>query len=269
MKSITFTIAVNDEQVCRANALASPVFHNGHPHEIMIRRNFASASLAYNNAMDQAHNDLMVFMHQDVYLPEHWDKKLLNVVNSLEAAGRRWGVLGCFGISLQGEPAGHIFSNGLRLELGGPAPIVPVQSLDEVVLVLRKSSGLRFDAKLPYFYFYGTDICLEAKRNGMENYAMSNFCVHNSIPIRRLPAIFWQSAEYLRVKWRHELPVKTCCVTLSPSRGQMWMTRIRYEQAFFRARSRMNKQIRLPDPSVLIKARVGRYEQQRHDRSVD
>jgi hypothetical protein len=173
----------------------------------------------------------------------------------LEAAGRRWGVLGCFGISLQGEPAGHIFSNGLNLELGYANAIVPVQSLDEVVLVLRKSSGLRFDARLPYFYFYGTDICLEAKRNGMENYAMSNFCVHNSLPIRSLPAIFWQCAEYLRVKWRNELPVKTCCVTLSPWRHQMWMTRIRYEQRFFRIRWRNRKRDRLPDPSVLITAR--------------
>ena len=250
---ISFVIAVNDEQVLRTNALASPALRDGHLHEIILQRNFPSASLAYNAAMTNAGNDLIVFMHQDVYLPESWVEALHATVNFLEVSGRNWGVLGCYGISLQGAPAGHLFSNGLNRELGGPYPTLPVQSLDEVILVLRKSSGLRFDPKLPHFHLYGADICLQARQSGRENYVMSNFCVHNSLAIKRLSAEFWQCAEYLRVKWRHVLPVKTCCVTLLPRRSKMWMTRARYEQGFFRTRWRKRKSARLTDPWAPLK----------------
>lgn len=250
---ISFVIAVNDDKVFRDNVLASPIFVDGHPHEILLRRGFASASLAYNDAITSAKNDLIVFMHQDVYLPKGWDEKIQDVLFSLESSGRKWGVLGCFGISVKGVPVGHVYSSGLNRELGSPQPPTPVQSLDEVLLVLRKSSGLRFDPMLPHFHLYGTDICLQAKRKGVENYAISNFCVHNSLRIRKLPSEFWQCAEYLRVKWRDELPLKSCCVTIYPARSKMLMIRTIFELKSFRNRLRYRnyKSKRLIDPSIL------------------
>jgi hypothetical protein len=247
---LSFIIAVNDEHVLRNNALTSPAFCNGHGHEVLLQRNFPSASLAYNTAIESARNDLIICMHQDVYLPERWVQKLQKVVNFLEALGRRWGVLGCYGISLQGRPVGHIFSNGLNRELGGSHPPVPVQSLDETVLVLRKSSGLRFDVNLPHFHLYGADICLQARRSGLKNYAMSNFCVHNSIAIKKLPAEFWRCAEYLRVKWQNELPVKTCCVTLPSRRSTMWMTQAHAELSFLHKRKSGGGSNRLDNPDI-------------------
>jgi len=69
---ITFVIPVNDNEVYQKNFLASPLFKNKHHHEILRMSNFPSASKAYNAGIDQASNDLIVFAHQDVFLPESW-----------------------------------------------------------------------------------------------------------------------------------------------------------------------------------------------------
>jgi len=57
---------------------------------------------------------------------------------------------------------------------------VTVQTLDEIVLIFRRDSGLSFDETLPHFHFYGTDICMRAAEQGRQCYAISAFCVHNT-----------------------------------------------------------------------------------------
>lgn len=235
--TFSFVVAVNDTEVYSNNVLASPIFSSEQAHEIHPMIGFPSAGLAYNTGMANSKNDLIVFIHQDVYLPEHWDIRLSEIVNSLENIDKNWGVLGVFGISLDGRPVGHVYSNGLNRILGVPGPSIPAQSLDEMVLVFRRSSKLLFDSALPHFHLYGTDICLESKRRGLSNYVISNFCVHNSISIRRLPDEFWRCAEYLRRKWNHQLPVRTCCINLRSSGLIMSMTRIRNNFAFLRKQS--------------------------------
>jgi hypothetical protein len=103
---------------------------------------------------------------------------------------------------------------------------------------------------LPHFHLYGADICLQARRNGLANYAMSNFCVHNSIAIRTLPAEFWRCAEYLRIKWQDELPVKTSCIVLSRGQSAMWIRRTRTELGFLRARKARGASHRLANPKI-------------------
>lgn len=58
-----------------------------------------------------------------------------------------------------GRNAGLVWSNGLGREVRGVCEM-PAQaiSFDEVVLILRKDSGIRFDEQLPGFHLYGTDI---------------------------------------------------------------------------------------------------------------
>lgn len=226
--SLSFVIAVNNEKVFEQNVLASPIFRSGHGHEILVRRGFASAGAAYNDAISAATNDLIVCMHQDIYLPDGWDERLMMSVVSLEGSGEKWGVLGCFGISLEGGPVGHVYSNGLKRELGSPQPPVRVQSLDEIVLIIRKSSGLQFDEMLPHFHLYGSDLCLESQRMGLRNYAIANFCVHNSLPVIKLPPEFWQCADYLQKKWHRELPIATPCIYISTSKVLMRLKRVKY-----------------------------------------
>ena len=93
-----------------------------------------------------------------------------------------------------GEVHGHVYSTGLRRNVGKSfeSP-VPVHSIDEMVIILRRDSGLHFDAELPGYHLYGTDICLQSWQRGLPCFVIDNFCLHNSNGIRRLPLAFWRS----------------------------------------------------------------------------
>ena len=52
-------------------------------------------------------------------------------------------------LQLLGERAGHVYCGGIMKRLGAPFDgVEEVMSLDELILILRKSSGLRFDEQL-------------------------------------------------------------------------------------------------------------------------
>ena len=123
-----------------------------------------------------------------------------------------------------------------------------VCSLDEVVLIVRRSSGLRFDEGLPGFHLYGTDICLEARRRGMPCYALSAFCVHNSNGLHRLPAAYSHAVRYLRDKWRPLLPIHTPCMVIT--RWGVPLMRHYVESLFARNRK---SGARCPDPAALYR----------------
>ncbi len=213
--NITFAVAVNHREVFSDNFLAAPFFCRPHNHEILVQENFDSAAKAYNDAIDRSSNDLIVFAHQDVFLPESWPWQLARALDFLGLNDPRWGVLGCFGRSCSGDRLGHVYSSGLGV-IGMPLEHpTPVQTLDEIVLIVRKSSGLRFDENLPHFHLYGTDICLRAAEQGMKNYAISAFCVHNTRQIMVLPREFYACCKYIRRSWREHLPIQTTCVRLT------------------------------------------------------
>lgn len=208
--------AVNDEGVLNKTLLASPAI--GSDCEVILRRGYASAGKAYNSGLAAARNDVVVFAHQDVFLPATWPWHLQQVLDALETAGTPWGVLGCFGITRAKPPRpfGYCYSTGLQRILGDPFNwLVPAHTLDELLLVVRRSSGLRFDDGLPGFHLYGADICLHAAAQGLENFIIPAFCIHNARGITQLPADFWRAYFYLRHKWRRALPVTTCCTKIT------------------------------------------------------
>ena len=93
-------------------------------------------------------------------------------------------------------------------------------SLDEVVLIFRKSSGLMFDEYLPGYHLYGADICAEARRQGRKSYAISAFCIHNTNIGGILPLEFWKCYLFMRRKWMNSLPIHTPCTRISLSCGR-------------------------------------------------
>jgi hypothetical protein len=227
MSGITFAVAVNDREILRSNFMASQCFGGvDHPHEILIQEGFSSASAAYNDAIDKSQNDLIVFCHQDVLFPKAWLSQLHVALSSLTASDPRWGVLGCYGETLHDNGRGHVYSPGRGI-LGRPAEPAPVQTLDEIVLILRKSSGLRFDDRLPHYHFYGADICMEAASRGMRSYAISAFCIHNSQFNLVLPKEFYECYRYIKHKWRRSLPIQTTCVRVGRFDLGMYGRRVR------------------------------------------
>jgi Glycosyltransferase like family len=214
-KSITFVVAVNNKHVFESNFLASPCLSGAHSHQIIVQEGFSSAATAYNDAIDRSTNDLIVFAHQDMIFPEFWLADLQRALDSLQQTDPQWGVLGCYGETLYDHGRGYIYSGGLGI-MGKPTDHPePVQTLDEIVLILRKSSGLRFDGDLPHFHFYGADICMAAAARGMKSYAISAFCIHNTQQNLVLPKEFYESYRHVKHRWKNSLPIRTTCVTIT------------------------------------------------------
>jgi len=225
--NVTFAVAVNDRAIFEGNFLESPCLGDYHGHQILVQEHFDSAAKAYNDALKRSINDLVIFCHQDVVLPEEWLFELQNAIDYLEANAPNWGVLGCSGITVEHDHWRYVYSSGLGVS-GQPLPHPKtVQTLDEMILVFRKSSGLTFDETLPHFHLYGTDICLRAASIGLSNYAISAYCIHNTHQSLILPREFYQCCQHIRKTWKDSLPIQTTCIRITNSCIHVYLRRLR------------------------------------------
>jgi hypothetical protein len=224
---ITFVSAVNDRKVFENNFLISPIFASPHSHQIIVQSGFPSAAKAYNEAIDKSENDIIVFCHQDIIFPSNWLTNLQRALKYLDGTDPNWGVLGCFGKTSDGADRGHIYMVGLGNSGVAFDHPEPVRTLDEIVLILKKSSGLRFDPSLPYYHLYGLDICLQAAHLGMASYAIPAFCIHNTQFNLVLAPEFYTCYKHVKKRWKRELPILTTCVCVSLSDFDMNKRRLR------------------------------------------
>jgi hypothetical protein len=214
MQKWSIISAVNDREILRSCLLSSP--SAAQAAQVILKSGYPSTAFAYNAALKEATTDLLVFVHQDVYLPEGWLMAAQRAVDIVSKTDPDWGVLGCWGIRASGEGAGFVYDGAWRNVLGKHFEGgLEVETLDEVVLILRKSGGLRFDTQLAGFHMYGADICLEARRQGRKCYAIAAFCVHNTSQYRMLPLQFWRAYLAMRRKWKAQLPIATSCTEIS------------------------------------------------------
>ena len=245
----TIVVAVNNDLVLKDSLLRSPEVCA--TKEIIIRRGCPSAAHAYNSGMREAKSETVVFAHQDVFFPEGWFKSVAKTIAGISAKDPQWGVLGVYGVSRSGEGIGHLYSTGLQRVLGRSfEEPVEVCTLDEVVLIVRRSAALQFDETLPGFHLYGTDICLEARRKGLKCYAVSAFCIHNSNGLAMLPLGYSKAFLYMRRKWRTQLPIFTPCMVIT--RWGMPLAR-HYLESLAGLASQRRVGCRCPDPSLLYR----------------
>ena len=178
---------------------------------------------ALNIGIERARHEWVVWVHQDVFLPAGWDRCL---AQQLDEAERRFGPIGVAGVygvgeviarsddstqPLAAERIGWVVDRG-RMLRDGPELPARVATLDELLLIVRRDSGLRFDPALG-FHLYGADICLQAREQGLAVVALAAPCHHNSRSVG-LPEAFFASAEVFARKWSHRLPVATPCVVI-------------------------------------------------------
>jgi len=251
-RKITFIAAVNDRDVSQNNLLASPCFRKPHGHQIIIQEGFNSAAKAYNDAIDRSQNELMIFVHQDIILPEQWLNQVENALQYLAEQDPTWGVLGCYGKTQTQGGRGWVYQSGPGM-IGAPFEHPsPVQTLDEIVLILRRSSQLHFDEGLPHFHLYGTDICLRAKQAGRTSYAIPAFCIHNSSQGFVLPKEFYECYWRVRRAWSSELPIQASCIRIT--RLNLAMYKRRLSEIYFRyLRPHAIKGCRAQDIRQLVK----------------
>jgi hypothetical protein len=242
-RRIVAVAAVNDDGILQGNLAKSPSIEHGDL-PLRVERGHVSASAAYNAGMRGQDADVIVFVHQDVYLPAGWFGRLERAVDHLDGRDPRWAVLGVLGVTSARTTVGRAWSAGIGREVGkGGESLVPVVSLDELVIVLRASSGLAFDESLPGFHLYGTDIVQQALATGQTAYVFDGPVIHNSRSLRRLDARYWRCYYHQRRKWRDRLPVWTPTASLERSllvqlrhelsslRRGVWASRRRVEGA--------------------------------------
>lgn len=255
---LAVVVAVNDDTVLARNLAASPLLAEGRA-VLHVERGASCAGAAYNAGLDATDAELVVFAHQDVYLPPGWDRALRAAVATLEAHDPNWAVLGVFGTTDAGDRVGLAWSSGLGRCVGRALETpVTVQSVDELVIVLRRSAGLRFDETLPHFHLYGTDIVMMARAAGLGAYVATLPVVHNSRFVASLGGGFARAFFHMRRKWWNALPLRTPVV---------WIERIPWRYVRLRAaywRSQSKRAARAADATTdprLIAATCGWLDQ--------
>lgn len=254
--AVTIVAAVNNAEILQNNLALSHLI-SSQKTDLLCKRGFDSAAAALNEGIDEALTDVIVLSHQDVYLPKLWFEQLSHAIAQIEKHDPDWAVLGVFGVSDRNDLVGHCWSTGLGKVLGSTfdAPC-PAVSIDELVIIVRKSSGIRFDEKLPGFHLYGTDIVQTALSASFSAYVIHAPVVHNSKPVKSLFGAYFAAYKYMQSKWANHLPIKTPITTITRFGMPLKILQLRMlKKGFFKADSKLAEQY--PDKGRVIAERVG------------
>ena len=167
-------------------------------HDLHIKFGFKKPCVAYNEAIDKCTEDIIIFVHQDVYLPGSFFEDLIISIGKLCYAN--WGVLGVAGM-LEDKYSYNVCDRGNLLRSNDLKPAF-VETLDELILIVKKSSfdKIKFDEDIPNHHLFGTDLCLQAIKHGMRNYVIDAYCEHNSLLLNELPEDYFITEEYIKNK---------------------------------------------------------------------
>lgn len=211
---------VNRPDILAANLLLSPDIISGRL-PLLIEEGAANAGIGLNRLVDRAAEDypeadVIIAVHQDVYLPNGWADTLAEQLADLDEHDPNWAVAGAFGNAPDGAPWGPVWSSSLSAIVGRvSARPVAVEGFDELLLILRRSSGLRFDETMPGFHLYGTDIAQQAIRSGRGAWVIPLPLVHNDRFHEAPDETFTQAYHHMRRKWRPVLPLTSSVITIS------------------------------------------------------
>lgn len=146
------------------------------PHQWIVVNNTDNEPISkvYSKAQDESENELMVFVHPDVILPDEFYTDFMSALQAIESNTTDWGVLATAG-NAPGPWLAIISSvtdfDGSSPYFGGDTMYQQVQSVDESLMVVRRNAP-RFDAEMPGFDLYGMDIVLSAKKEGKDAFYM-------------------------------------------------------------------------------------------------
>jgi glycosyltransferase involved in cell wall biosynthesis len=221
--------AVNNEDILTKNLLRSPLLKNVGA-SLQLQKGYRSAAVAYNAGLKNCTNDYVVFVHQDVYIPLGWELKIARHIAYLDKVDPNWAVLGLFGAMKSGQHVGYVWSSGLNSKVGEHFDTpMPVDSVDELLIILKKSSGLSYDEGLPGFHLYGTDLVQSALEKGKSAYVVCAPVIHNSIPILYLKQDYFAAYEFIADKWKERLPIQNCVCPIVESWLVLFKVKIKHQ----------------------------------------
>lgn len=204
MNRYSIITAVNKGDVLIENLLKSPDIFL---HDIQIKYGYRNICYAYNEAVKESQEEILIFVHQDVLLPEYFFEDLLLSIAKLIYTD--WGVLGVAGKTHNGRLSANVIDRGFLLKTNDLRPSL-VQTIDELILIVKKSSfdKLVFDEDITNNHLFGTDLCLQAEQHGMKNFIIDIPCFHNSTLVS-VPNNYYETEKYIREKWECYLPIFT------------------------------------------------------------
>lgn len=218
LPTLSFVTCISRPDVAQQRLLASPCLGPG-GWPLSAHFNAPSAAHAFNAVMDSAPTaDWLVWLHQDVFLPEGWDTQFRQQLALTLSQWPQVAVAGVYGLIGAGTDAvrlGRVLDRGMPLHEAAALPQL-ADSLDELLLAVRVNSGLRMDAALGYD-FYATDLILQAQERGLAGAVLEAYCEHwSDTPLagpvpHGLAQRILRSADVFERKWAAKLPVTTPC----------------------------------------------------------
>ena len=190
------------------------------PYELIALDNsqnklFSSAAAALNYAAKKAKNKYLLFIHQDIILPDkNWLKKAEEILNSLPDVG----IAGAAGVDFQNKGVGHIDDGGGSWGRPFKKPQI-AQTLDECLLIIPKKvfARLKFDQKnFDSWHCYGVDYCLGVQLLNLKVYTIPLFVYHNTLRTNIQNLLKYQSRVFEKHR-RNNKFICTTCGFLSPS----------------------------------------------------
>lgn len=157
-----------------------------------------SASAGLNAVLDAAAADVVILCHQDIRLITDGREILEARLADLEARDPRWAVAGNAGGVAPGRLALRITDPHGVNQTHGAFP-VHVATLDENLLIVKRSSRVGFSHDLDGFHLYGADICLHAAQMGCTCYVI-DFHIHHLSPGNKNAAFHAAQKAFVR-RW--------------------------------------------------------------------
>lgn len=216
LKPISFIACWHDEEVL--HRCLYPSLPLRHPKdEVILIKGADSLSAGYAKGEEQAHNELLAFLHSDLKLSPDWRERVMASLDIIDQQEPTWGVLGLFGAKwhMDGEHLtgittyGCVTDEAAWLERRAELP-AKVDVLDSICLIKRKGAPL-FDAALPTFQGAAEDLCMACQTSGRSLYVVDAFAQHFSSQAS-CPAYeqdLQTAAAYLVGKWDSHIPSTT------------------------------------------------------------
>jgi hypothetical protein len=219
-----FVTCASSLAVLGQRLLASPCLAPG-GHAVAVYFNATSAAQGFNAALAAElaagappRTSWLVWLHQDVFLPEGWDARFRQALGQALQLFPQLAVAGVYGVAGAGATArraGRVLDRGTPLHEAAALPCL-VDSLDELLFAVRLDSGLRLDPALG-FDFYATDLVLQAQAAGWQCAVLDAACEHwsgtpssGAVPASVVQRIKHSAAVFER-KWAQRLPISTPC----------------------------------------------------------
>lgn len=187
---------------------------------------FPSAAVAFNSNVDGANGDILVFMHQDVYL---WDenalKKLVQGISTDKEA-----IVGVAGVStFDGKIYSDIYETRDKIMRSNSCIDRQIEAitLDECLFVMTrdKYNSIKFDEQTTdNWHFYAADICYENYLKGNKNYIIPLQICHESLGNVRSYSFEKSLRKMIKKYYKKISRLETTCIQIECS----WYGYIKY-----------------------------------------